>query len=161
MPYSLTDPDAWTCPRCAAHVEGAGRCQACGFDRLASRSGLAAPAQHGDRCPRCGAAVTRGAEHCDVCGYVPGPPVAPASATWAAQAPVPAPATAPARTPEYDPLRLAMGIAAAIAFGYAGLQLVGLRTISGTTAAEVFYQNVGIMCFGLAALSVAVGLRRT
>ncbi|CAN5612309.1 hypothetical protein BH23CHL8_BH23CHL8_18940 [soil metagenome] len=52
----------------------------------------------------------------------------------------------------------AFGAAALLAF--AGMQLVGLQSVAGNTVAEMFYHGVGWLAFGLAALAVAVGLRK-
>lgn len=64
------------------------------------------------------------------------------------------------------PLRLGEGIravaslAAMALFGFAGLHLISLRSVGGNSVAEFFYQGVGWLSFGLAALTMAVGFRR-
>jgi hypothetical protein len=52
-----------------------------------------------------------------------------------------------------------VAIIAALAFGLAGLQLISIQSLAGDTIAEAFYNGVGIMCFGLAALSIVIGTR--
>jgi hypothetical protein len=66
----------------------------------------------------------------------------------------------PVHVPKYDTVRiLVAGVAAAI-LGYAGLEMVTMRSVSGESLAEAFYHAVGFMSWGLAVLSMAVGLRK-
>lgn len=65
------------------------------------------------------------------------------------------------RRPEYDFIRLLFGIVAAIILAYAGYLMADMRSVSGDTLAEAFYHAVGFIAWGLAVLSVAVGLRRS
>src|SRR5690242_17499868 len=50
----------------------------------------------------------------------------------------------------------ALGVAGAILFTVAGLQLIGIRSISGDSIAEDSYHGIGVMSLGLAALSLGV-----
>ncbi|MEA2621882.1 MAG: hypothetical protein QOH61_792 [Chloroflexota bacterium] len=52
-----------------------------------------------------------------------------------------------------------LAIVAAAIFAYAGFQMVELRTVGGNTVAELFDNAVGILSFGLAALSMAYAAR--
>lgn len=110
-------------------------------------------------CPRCAAAVEPGQRACSACGLIMSEPV-----TGQAQRQPPMLSASPARSAapdgEYDVIRLTMALVAAGLFAYAGVQMVGLRSVGGESVAEYFYQAVGWMSFGLAALSIAVGLRR-
>ena len=58
-------------------------------------------------------------------------------------------------------MRLFMGIVAAILFALAGYLMVTIESEAGNTVAEAFYNAVGVLSFGLAALSVAVALPPT
>ena len=136
MPYSIGEQATWrTCPRCAAAVEaGVRQCPACGY---ATEGSVGAPPSPGQR-----------------------PQWTPDQAVPAAR-----PAIRPAAGgEEYDPLRLAIACIAAAIFGFAGFHLINIRSVGSLTGDgsifEVFFQGVAFMAWGLAALSVAVGLRR-
>ncbi len=57
-------------------------------------------------------------------------------------------------------LGVGLAIVAALIFAFAGIQLIGIHSIAGDTIAEAFYNAVGMMSFGFAALSLAIGVRR-
>lgn len=59
-----------------------------------------------------------------------------------------------------DALPAIFGIVGFLLFIFAGYQLVTMRSVSGDSLAEEFYHAVGWLSWGLAALSMAVGLRR-
>lgn len=67
---------------------------------------------------------------------------------------------APTTTAEYDLARLVVAAVAALVFAYAGWDLVTMRSVAGDSLAEHFYHAVGVMVWGLAVLSIAIGLRR-
>jgi len=55
-------------------------------------------------------------------------------------------------------LRLVAGIVGAIIFSYAGYHMWIIHSISGDSVAEEFYHQVGVFCYGMAALSVLLGI---
>jgi hypothetical protein len=55
-------------------------------------------------------------------------------------------------------VRTVASVVAAILFIYAGTELRGLESVAGNTVAEAFYQKMGFFAYGMAALSLAVGL---
>jgi len=50
-------------------------------------------------------------------------------------------------------LQGAIGIGGTVAFLLAGTQMIGLRSVSGTSVAESYYQSMGIFSLGMAAIS--------
>jgi hypothetical protein len=58
-------------------------------------------------------------------------------------------------------LRVIMGVVAAALFAVAGVQMLSLHSQAGNTVAEAFYNAVGLLSLGLAALSVAVAMPQT
>lgn len=55
-------------------------------------------------------------------------------------------------------VRFVVATIAAIAFAAAGAQMTGLESAAGNTVAEAFDNAMGIFSYGMAALSIAVGL---
>lgn len=55
-------------------------------------------------------------------------------------------------------LRFLAGMFGALLFGAAGTDMQQLRSIGGDSVAEYFYQAMGVFSWGMAALSVAVGI---
>jgi hypothetical protein len=51
--------------------------------------------------------------------------------------------------------KVLLSIVAAAILAFAGYQMVGLHSVGGNSVAELFDNAVGIMCFGLGALSLA------
>ena len=49
-------------------------------------------------------------------------------------------------------------VVAAVFFAFAGNQMTGIRSISGDSIAEAFYQGVGVLSYGLALASVALAI---
>jgi uncharacterized protein YhhL (DUF1145 family) len=47
-----------------------------------------------------------------------------------------------------------LGVAGAVIFLIAGNQMMGLRSVSGTSVAENYYQSMGVFSFGMAAMSL-------
>jgi uncharacterized membrane protein (UPF0182 family) len=74
----------------------------------------------------------------------------------------PPPQQEPERTQVPVTAPLVTAFLAALIFAYAGWQLVSIQTLAEEfqSVDELFANGVGIMCFGLAALSVSFGLRR-
>lgn len=69
-------------------------------------------------------------------------------------------APAPSGIGGADTLRMGLGILAGLLIAYAGLQMVGLRSQSGNTVAELFDNAVGYLAFGFALLAVGWSLPR-
>jgi hypothetical protein len=59
-----------------------------------------------------------------------------------------------------DAARMLLAFGAALLFVIAGLQMVGLQSISGDTVAEAFYNDMGWFSFGMAALAAVFGVPR-
>ena len=55
-------------------------------------------------------------------------------------------------------VRLAAAAVAAILFVFAGNEMRDIKSVSGDSIAKAFYQAVGLFSYGMAALSVAIGL---
>lgn len=113
-------------------------------------------------CPRCAAHVEPGELVCPRCALpLSDAPSAPPDPRGPNLFPVRDPAPAGA---SYDPLRLAVALVAAAILAVAGWQMLGIRSVGSLsgegTIFEPFFGAVGVMSFGLAVLSVAVGLRR-
>ena len=47
-----------------------------------------------------------------------------------------------------DVTRAFAALVAAAVFAYAGLEIMGLRSVSGDSLAEAFYQTMGLFSFG-------------
>lgn len=104
------------------------------------------------RCPRCGTQVVQAATRCSRCQQ---------PLDWGTQ-PVMTPVASD--DPDYDMLRLVVASLAAAIFAYAGWHLINIRSVGSLTGDgsifEVFFQGVAFIAWGLAVLSIAVGLRR-
>lgn len=55
-------------------------------------------------------------------------------------------------------VRATLIILTAVAFAFAGLEMISLRSQSGTSVAEAFDNAMGIFSFGMAGLTLIVGL---
>ena len=55
-------------------------------------------------------------------------------------------------------VRLVVGVIAAITFQQAGLGMRELESISGDSVAEAFYHEVGLFSYGMAVLSLLLGV---
>ena len=87
-----------------------------------------------------------------------GKPDAPPSAAERVRL-APPPTPSPASTDEI-PWRLILAFVAAALLAIAGWQMVGIRSISGDSINEAFYNAFGYAMFGFAALSLALGFKR-
>ncbi|MBC7543066.1 MAG: hypothetical protein H7338_10075 [Candidatus Sericytochromatia bacterium] len=52
-----------------------------------------------------------------------------------------------------------LGLTGTVIFAFAGAQMTGLKSVSGTSVAESYYQSMGVFSFGLAALTGMLALQ--
>jgi hypothetical protein len=60
-----------------------------------------------------------------------------------------------------DGIRAITALVAAAIFAYAGSEMMGLRSVSGDSLAEAFYQTMGLFSFGMTALCVTLAVPRS
>jgi hypothetical protein len=98
-------------------------------------------------CPTCGNVYDPSRKtYCDKCGN---------RFPWAG----PEPASKAKPTDSGDVARILVAAGTALFFGFAGFQMVTLRSVSGDTVAEAFYY-MGWFSFGMALFAILVALPR-
>jgi cytosine/uracil/thiamine/allantoin permease len=55
-------------------------------------------------------------------------------------------------------LRFLVACVAAVVFVSAGQEMRGITSVSGDSIAEAFYHSVGLFCYGMAILSLSLGI---
>ena len=58
-------------------------------------------------------------------------------------------------------LRSVLGLVGAAVLAYAGMRMQSIQSVAGNTVAESFYQSMGLVAYGLAAVAAAWSLPRS